>query len=133
MRARLLSLALLFFVTPAWLGAQQPTDPVPVRSVEVHPVLVDSSCVLPALPELLREAVVEGRVVVSVVVDTTGVVDSTSVRTVSSTSRLLEAPARAAALTCRFRPGRQGGRAVRVRMDLPLNFIFPTQPPRQRP
>lgn len=130
MRAPLLPLTLLLLSVPAALGAQQPSDPVPVGSVEQPPVLVDSTCLQAAHPQILREAGIEGRVVVGFVVDTAGAVDSTQVRVLSSTHQLFERPARAAVITCRFRPGRQGGRAVSVRMDVPLNFVLPAAPPR---
>lgn len=130
MRAFLLPATLLLLAAPATLAAQQPSDPMPVQSVEQPPVLLDSACLWGAHPDILRQAGIEGRVLVGFVVDTAGAVDSTQVRVLSSTHRLFERPARAAVLTCRFRPGRQSGRAVGVRMELPLNFVLPAPPPR---
>lgn len=130
MRAPLLPAMLLLLAAPAPLAAQQPSDPVPVQSVEQPPVLLDSTCLRGAHPDILRQAGIEGRVLVGFVVDTAGAVDSTQVRVLSSTHRLFERPAREAIVTCHFRPASQGGRAVRVRMELPLNFVLPASPPR---
>lgn len=90
--------------------------------VEERPERIEGSCVPPAYPEMLRQAGIEGRVLLEFVIDTLGRAERGSLRVVSSQHQLFEAPARAAALSCRFRPGRIQGRAVRVRVQQPINF-----------
>jgi TonB family protein len=119
-----LAAALLLVVSPALLTAQ-----LPVRPVEVRPALIDSSCKPPAHPDILRKAGIEGRVLLAFVVDTNGTVDSTTVSVISTSHVLFERPARTAIVTCRFRPGRSGGHAVRMHMQQPINFVLPERPP----
>jgi protein TonB len=76
----------------------------------------------PRFPEILRQAGIGGRVIVECVVDTMGRVESGSLRVVSSTNALFDSPAREAVAASLFRPGRLGARAVRVRVQVPLNF-----------
>ena len=63
-----------------------------------------------------------GSVLVEAIVDTTGHVDSASVRILSSSHPGFEAPAREAVIGATFAPGRIHGRAVLVRVHIPLNF-----------
>ena len=120
---------LLLITSPTLLAAQQPPAEVPADSVDERPVLLDSACLAAAHPDILRQAGIEGRVLVQFVVDTSGAADSASVRVLSSSHRLFERPARAAMATCRYRPGRRGGQAVRVRMVQPVNFTLPAGRP----
>lgn len=76
----------------------------------------------PRYPEVLRQAGIEGEVLVECVLDTLGRVEPGSIRIVSSTHVLFERPAREAVAASAFRPARLDGRAVRVRVQLPLNF-----------
>ena len=76
----------------------------------------------PRYPEMLRQAGIEGEVVVECVLDTLGRAEPGSIRIVSSTHVLFERPAREAVAASVFRPARLDGRAVRVRVQLPLNF-----------
>ena len=76
----------------------------------------------PRYPEMLRQAGIEGQVVVECVIDTLGRAEPGSIRVVASTHPLFEAPAREAVAASSFRPARLDGRAVRVRVQLPLNF-----------
>lgn len=73
-------------------------------------------------PTLLREAGLEGRVLVELIVDSTGVAEAGSFRVVSSTHPGFEAAARRALLGARFRPGRWRGRPVRVLIRQPVEF-----------
>jgi len=118
-------LFLLLLVVPLGLNAQQPIEPVPADSASPPPALTDSACLVPVHPDILRQAGIEGRVRVAFVVDTTGVVEPTSVRVLSSSHRLFERPALAAVSRCRFSPGRAAGRVVRVRMQQAVNFTLP--------
>lgn len=120
-------LVLLLLVAPFGLDAQQPAEPVPADSASPPPALMDSACLVPVHPQILREAGIEGRVVVGFVVDTTGAVEPTTVRVLSSTHQLFEPPTRAAVAMCRFSPGRAAGRAVRVRMQQAVIFTLPAR------
>jgi protein TonB len=75
-------------------------------------------------PEILRQAGVDGQVLVQMTVDTTGRVERGSVHIVSSSHQLFESSAREAAAVTRFRPGRIQGRAVRVIVRMPINFVI---------
>ena len=88
--------------------------------VEERPDRVSSPPV--RYPEILRQAGIEGRVLVEVVIDTLGRAERGSIRILSSTHQLFEAPAREAVANSVYRPGRISGRAVRVRVQVPLNF-----------
>ena len=79
---------------------------------------------LPQYPELLRQAGVEGRVMLEAVVDTTGRVNRDSVRVVSATHPAFVAAARQALLATLFRPAFVSGRAVRVRVRIPYDFTI---------
>ena len=81
-------------------------------------------------PELLRQAGVEGVVVVEAVVDTLGRVESGSVRIVRSTNPLFDGPAREVVAGSRFRPGRVNGRPVRVLVTVPVAFEVSPRSPR---
>lgn len=79
-----------------------------------HPVMV--------YPEILRQAGIGGRVVVEAVIDATGRVERGSLRVVSATHTLLEAPALRLVAGSIYRPGRLDGRAVRVLVEVPVVF-----------
>jgi protein TonB len=76
----------------------------------------------PRYPEMLRQAGIEGQVVVECVIDTSGRAEPGSIRVISSSHVLFEQPAREAVKASVFRPARLDGRSVRVRVQLPLNF-----------
>lgn len=77
---------------------------------------------VPPYPALLREAGVEGHVMVQVVVDTTGRPEPSSLRVVESTNQGFDAAAVATVRGALFRPGRVWGRAVRVLVQVPVAF-----------
>ena len=79
---------------------------------------------LPVYPELLRQAGVQGRVVLEAVVDTTGRVLPQSILVVSGTNPAFVAPARQALLATLFRPARVGGKAVQMRIRIPYDFAI---------
>ncbi len=79
---------------------------------------------LPQYPDLLRQAGVEGRVILEAVVDTTGRVSRDSVRVVAATHPEFVAAARQALLATLFRPALISGRAVRVRVRIPYEFTI---------
>lgn len=75
-------------------------------------------------PDILRQAGIEGRVLVEVVIDTTGHAERASVRILSSSHQLFEGPAREVVQGSLYSPGRIQGRAVRVRVQVPINFTI---------
>ena len=79
---------------------------------------------LPAYPDLLRQAGVEGRVVLEAIVDTTGRVLAASILVVSATNPAFVAPARQALLASLFRPGMVGGKPVQMRVRIPYDFTI---------
>ena len=79
---------------------------------------------LPAYPDLLRQAGIQGRVVLEAVVDTTGRVLSNSILVVSATNPGFIAPARQALVATLFRPAMVGGTAVRMRVRIPYEFAI---------
>ncbi len=88
--------------------------------VERKPVMIHEA--KPDYPEMARAAGIEGKAVVSMVVDTLGNVAHAEVYATSGNAQLDQA-AVAAAYQCRFTPGYQRDRPVVVRMViLPFNF-----------
>jgi len=76
----------------------------------------------PEYPTLLRDAGVTGRVMLQAVIDTTGKVDPASVKVVQSPNPGFDTPSRRWILKALFRPARIRGRAVRVLVNMPLDF-----------
>lgn len=74
----------------------------------------------PVYPTALRRREVTGTVNISFVVDEQGLVQSA--RVVSSDHKGLEEPALAAVRSWKFTPGRKAGRAVPVRLEIPIAF-----------
>ncbi|OLC85930.1 MAG: hypothetical protein AUG85_00825 [Gemmatimonadetes bacterium 13_1_20CM_4_66_11] len=79
---------------------------------------------LPRYPELLRQAGIQGRVLLEAIVDTTGQVLRDSILVVSATQSEFVAAARQALLTTLFRPAFVAGRAVRTRVRIPYEFAI---------
>lgn len=73
-------------------------------------------------PDLLRQAGVQGRVLVQAIIDTSGRVEPQSVKIIQSPNPGLDQPAKNYVLRALFRPGRVHGRAVRVLLNLPIDF-----------
>jgi protein TonB len=80
--------------------------------------------VRPRYPDMLRQAGIDGRVLLRFTVDTTGRVDPSSVVVVSSTHDLFAGAARAALLGFRFRPAEVDGQHVRVLAEMPFEFAI---------
>jgi TonB family protein len=93
---------------------------LPVSLVQERPELLAGPP--PVYPPFLREAGVEGLVVVQVVVDTLGRPERGSARIVQHAAPGFEASALSAIRAARFRPARVWGRAVRVLVDVPVAF-----------
>jgi protein TonB len=79
---------------------------------------------LPDYPEALRQAGVEGRVVLEAVVDTAGHVEPGSLVAIAATHPGFVPPARRAVAATLFRPALVHGRAVRVRVRIPIEFTL---------
>jgi TonB family protein len=77
----------------------------------------------------LKSLGIEGTVVLHAAIDTSGQVDSSSVKVVRSLNPGLDAAAVEALIASRFSPARSGGRAVRVVMQIPYAFRFKEAPP----
>ena len=78
----------------------------------------------PQFPDLLRQAGVQGRVLVQGVIDTTGRAIPNTVRVVQSPHPGFDEAAKRIMLQSLFRPGRVGGRAVKVLVSLPVDFTL---------
>lgn len=95
----------------------------------LDPSLVDELPMLlvgphPAYPELLRQAGLQGRVVLEAVIDTLGRVEPASVVVVERAHPAFVAPAQQSLLKSLFRPARVRGHAVRVRVRVPIDFVL---------
>lgn len=98
------------------------TDVYLPLTVDEAPELL--SAPLPAYPALLRQAGISGRVLIEAVVDTAGRVEVNSARVVDATDPAFGAAALASVQQALFRPARMYGRAVRVRVQLPVEFAL---------
>jgi protein TonB len=74
----------------------------------------------PNYPFEMRRAGIPGEVVLQFIVDTNG--DVRDVTVLSSSQREFEAEAIKAVLKWKYRPGQKGGKAVNVRMQIPIVF-----------
>ena len=77
---------------------------------------------VPRYPERLRDAGVEGNVMVQFVVDTTGRVDMSSIKVIASTHALFTDAVRDALARFRFRPAELAGRHVEALAQMPFDF-----------
>lgn len=76
----------------------------------------------PQYPDLLRQAGIQGRVVVQAIIDTSGRAEPPSVKVIQSPNPGFDQPAKNYVLRALFRPARVHGRAVRVLINLPIDF-----------
>jgi TonB family protein len=88
--------------------------------VDVKPAVL--SFASPEYPERLRMARIGGRVLLECVLDTSGSVEPKSVKVLESPDTALSRAATTALLHSKFRPARLEGRAVRVLINLPIDF-----------
>jgi len=96
------------------------TDPVPAELLQDPPVLLTAP--IPEYPRRLREAGIQGQVIVEAVVDTLGLVEPGSLRVVRADQADFEASALASIRAALFRPARVMGRPVRVLVRVPVSF-----------
>ncbi|HYK82803.1 MAG TPA: energy transducer TonB [Gemmatimonadales bacterium] len=73
-------------------------------------------------PELLRQAQIQGRVVVQAIIDTLGRAEPTSVKILQSPNPGFDQASRTMILKSLFRPARVHGRAVRVLINIPIEW-----------
>lgn len=78
--------------------------------------------VKPRYPEALRQSGIDGRVVVQFTVDTTGRVEPSSIRILSSTHDLFTRAVRDALVQFRFTPAAVGDRRVPALAEMPFEF-----------
>jgi TonB family protein len=72
----------------------------------------------------LKQAGIQARVILRAIVDTTGRVEPTSVRIVRSPNPALDQPAKDWVVKALFRPARLRGQAVRVFINLPVDYAL---------
>jgi len=106
----------------------EPGGVLQLDAVDQQPELLNRNDVWRLLeqgyPPMLRDAGVTGQVVVSLVVGADGAVHAPAV--VSASHDAFREPALAAVAAMRFRPARKEGRAVPVRIRLPIEFQLST-------
>jgi TonB family protein len=105
------------------VAARGEEDPYLELLVE-RPAVPLSRQSLPRYPPDLRQAGVEGSVVASFIVDTTGRVERGSFRTLKSTDPAFTAAVENAVLTSRYRPAEIAGIRVRSRVIAPFDFTI---------
>ena len=113
----------MFSVVVYWKTLQrgQGSDDVLTESrLDERPVFLSG----PSLqyPALLRQAGIQGRVLMRAIIDTTGRAEPASVQVVESPHPGFNQAARNALLQARFRHGLFRGRAVRVLIEFPVTF-----------
>ena len=92
--------------------------------VEERPALL--SAPTPVYPALLKQAGIQGRVILPAVIDTTGRVEPASVRIMKSPHPAFDQPTRDWVLKALFRPARLQGRGVRVFINLLVDYSITT-------
>lgn len=92
--------------------------------VEEKPSLL--SAPPPVYPALLKQAGIQGRVLLRAIVDTTGRIEPTSVRILQSPNAAFDEPTREWLMKALFRPARMHGRAVRAFINLPVDYAIAT-------
>jgi len=95
-------------------------------AVEEAPALLSPP---PAYPELLRQAGIQGHLLLQGIVDTAGRIEPSSIKILKSPNPGFNLATKRWALEARFRPARLQGRAVRVLVNLPVEFTTLTTIP----
>jgi protein TonB len=76
----------------------------------------------PSYPELLKQAGIQGRVLVQAIVDTLGRAEPGSIKVLQSPNPGFDQSAKNYVQKALFRPARVHGRAVRVLIQIPIEF-----------
>ena len=105
----------------------QPGGTVPTGNEVYAEALVDEKPSLlsappPAYPALLKQAGIQGRVLLRAIVDTTGRIEPASVRILRSPNPAFDQPTRDWLMKAQFRPARMHGQAVRTYINLPVDY-----------
>ncbi len=107
-------------------GVEGGTGPVDLNQVFAEAIADEKperlSCPRLQYPPLLRQAGIEGTVMLRAIIDTTGHVERKSVEVVNTDHSGFNRAARSMLLKCLYRPGRVRGRAVRVLIKQPIKF-----------
>lgn len=112
-------------VSPLPVPDSEPTGgPVYVASELDQPVRRDPASAAPHYPPFLESQHIEGAVVVSYVVDTTGLADSVSLHVQMSSHPAFSEAVRAALPGMRFRPAELGGHPVRQLVQQEFRFVI---------
>ena len=77
---------------------------------------------VPVYPELLKQAQIQGRVIVQAVIDTLGRAEPNTIKILQSPNPGFDQPSRNYVLKTLFRPARVHGRAVRVLINIPIDY-----------
>jgi TonB family protein len=77
---------------------------------------------IPVYPELLKQAQIQGRAIVQAVIDTLGRAEPNSVKILQSPNPGFDQSAKNYVLKALFRPARVHGRAVRVLINIPIDY-----------
>jgi len=99
-----------------------PGAPLAANLVDELPVLLSHPTIV--YPEVLRQAGIEGRVMVETVLDTLGHAEAAQTRVTKSGTDLFDREAMSVVLASRYRAARVQGHAVRVRIAVPVNFTL---------
>jgi protein TonB len=81
----------------------------------------------PKYPSMLESSRVEGEVLAQFVVDTTGKVDMSTYKVLSSSNELFASALKSNLPQWRFYPAEAGGRKVKQIVQLPLKFVAPAR------
>lgn len=117
MKLILLSIVLLTIHFPV-LG--QPPDQDEFIEVDEEPTAIDPIGKYVIYPESARRFGIEGRVLVSALLDTTG--DVLKVRIVESTHKIFEEPAMSAIKQSRFTPAIKKGKPIKLWYTVPISY-----------
>ena len=90
--------------------------------VEERPALLSAPA--PVYPAVLKQAGIQGRVILPAVIDTTGRVEPASVRIMKSSHPAFDQPTTDWLLKALFRPARLHGRGVRVSIHLVVDYAI---------
>ena len=106
-------------------------DPTARETIDVSKVWVEAvvqerperlSCPVPRYPEVLRNAMIEGRVIVNFVIGIDGKADPSTMDVVEATNSGFISSAREVIASCTFRPGRMYGQPVKTLVRMPVTF-----------
>ena len=94
--------------------------PVDERLADERPELMSHPPL--EFPAALRQAGISGHVVIETVIDTLGHAERELTKVIRGAHPMFDAEALTVVLGSTYRPGRVAGRAVRVRVQVPVNF-----------